>query len=177
MTPPPDLPTLSSSEKSTQIGALLVLSGTILQSDETFVRVGKRTFWTWVFHHGDSACFLIRPSRGKTVVEAFLGDIRPEVWVSDRLAAQMGWATAEHQVCLAHLARHRRLARSSPPTAALVASWYTRSTGSDAKDGDAWESLQPCTLTQHPTRADSRVRPAKRRVWPGDRRGMPQCRS
>jgi transposase len=35
-----------------------LLSGTILQSDETSMRVGKRTFWTWVFHHGGSACFL-----------------------------------------------------------------------------------------------------------------------
>ena len=35
----------------------------------------------------------------------FLGDFRPEIWVSDRLGAQMGWATTEHQVCLAHLLR------------------------------------------------------------------------
>ena len=33
-----------------------LLSGTALESDETSVRVGKRTFWNWVFHHGDSAC-------------------------------------------------------------------------------------------------------------------------
>jgi transposase len=82
-----------------------LLSGTVLQSDETSARVGKRTFWTWVFHHGDSACFLIRPSRGKVVVAEFLGDIRPDFWVSDRLGAQMGWATKEQQVCLAHVLR------------------------------------------------------------------------
>lgn len=82
-----------------------LLSGTALQSDETSARVGKRTFWTWVFHHGDSACFVIRPSRGKKVVEEFLGDARPDFWVSDRLGAQMGWATKDHQVCLAHLLR------------------------------------------------------------------------
>jgi transposase len=82
-----------------------LLSGTVLQSDETSARVGKRTFWTWVFHHGDSAGFLIRPSRGKVVVAEFLGDIRPDFWVSDRLGAQMGWATKEQQVCLAHVLR------------------------------------------------------------------------
>ena len=82
-----------------------LLAGTALQSDETSARVGKRTFWTWVFHHGDSACFVIRPSRGKKVVEEFLGDVRPDFWVSDRLGAQMGWATKDHQVCLAHLKR------------------------------------------------------------------------
>jgi transposase len=82
-----------------------LLSGTALASDETSVRVGKTTFWTWVFHHGDSACFVIRPSRAKAVVAEFLGDFRPEIWISDRLAAQMGWATTDHQVCLAHLLR------------------------------------------------------------------------
>jgi transposase len=82
-----------------------LLSGTVLQSDETSARVGKRTFWTWVFHHADSACFVTAASRGKKVVEAFLGDRRPDVWVSDRLGAQMGWARVDHQVCLAHLIR------------------------------------------------------------------------
>jgi transposase len=82
-----------------------LLCGTALQSDETSARVGKRTFWTWVFHHGDSACFVIRPSRGKKVVEEFLGDVRPDFWVSDRLGAQMGWAAKQHQICLAHLLR------------------------------------------------------------------------
>jgi transposase len=82
-----------------------LLSGTILQSDETSARVGKKTWWTWVFHNGDSACFLIRPSRGKAVVGEFLGTMRPDFWVSDRLAAQMGWARTAHQACLAHLLR------------------------------------------------------------------------
>jgi transposase len=82
-----------------------LLSGTVLASDETSVRVGKKTFWTWVFHHADSACFVIRPSRGKAAVGEFLGDVRPAVWISDRLGAQMGWATRDHQVCLAHLPR------------------------------------------------------------------------
>lgn len=82
-----------------------LLSGTILQSDETSARVGKKTWWTWVFHSGDSACFLIRPSRGKAVVGEFLGAVRPDFWVSDRLGAQMGWARTGHQACLAHLLR------------------------------------------------------------------------
>jgi len=82
-----------------------LLAGSILQSDETGVRVGKATWWTWVFHHGRQCCFVIRPSRGKDVVEAFLGKRRPDFWVSDRLAAQMGWAKKRNQVCLAHLIR------------------------------------------------------------------------
>ncbi len=82
-----------------------LLSGTVLQSDEISARVGKRTFSTRVFHHADSACFVTAASRGKKVVEAFLGDSRPDVWVSDRLGAQMGWARVDHQVCLAGLPR------------------------------------------------------------------------
>jgi transposase len=82
-----------------------LLAGTILQSDETSVRVGKRTWWNWVFHHEDSACFVIDPHRGRAVVESFLGEHRPHFWVSDRFAAQMNWATKDHQVCLAHLIR------------------------------------------------------------------------
>src|SRR3954466_12604923 len=82
-----------------------LVSGTVLASDETSVRVGKKTFWTWVFHHADSACFLIRPSRGKAVVYEFLGQARPAVWMSDRPGAPRGWASRDHQVCLAHLLR------------------------------------------------------------------------
>jgi transposase len=87
-----------------------LLGSSILQSDETSVRVGKRTWWTWVFHHGDDCCFVIRPSRGKNVVEEFLGDVRPDYWVSDRLAAQMCWAKTDNQVCLAHLIRDAQYA-------------------------------------------------------------------
>jgi len=82
-----------------------LLSGTILQSDETGLRVGKKNWWLWVFHHDDSAIFVIEPSRGKCVVEGFLGAFRPDFWVSDRYSGQMGWAKKGNQVCLAHLIR------------------------------------------------------------------------
>lgn len=82
-----------------------LLCSTVLASDETSLHVGKKTVWTWVFHHADSACFVVRPSRGKAVLREFLGDVRPTVWISDRLGAQMGWASRDHQVCLAHLLR------------------------------------------------------------------------
>ncbi len=82
-----------------------LLSGTALQSDETGLRVGKKNWWFWVFHHDDSAVFVAEPSRAKKVVEEFLGDFRPDYWVSDRYGGQMGWANKDHQVCLAHLIR------------------------------------------------------------------------
>jgi transposase len=87
-----------------------LLAGSVLQSDETSVRVGKRNWWLWTFHHGQDCCFVIRPSRGKDVVAEFLGDVRPAFWVSDRFGAQMGWATTDHQVCLAHLLRDAQYA-------------------------------------------------------------------
>ena len=82
-----------------------LLCGTALQSDETGLRVGKKNWWFWVFHHDDSAVFVAAPTRAKSVVEAFLGEFRPDFWVSDRYGGQMGFAKKANQVCLAHLIR------------------------------------------------------------------------
>jgi transposase len=82
-----------------------LLSGTALASDETGLRVGNANWWLWVFHHGDSAAFVADAHRSKTVVETFLGEWRPDVWLSDRLGSQTGWAQRDHQFCLAHLIR------------------------------------------------------------------------
>jgi transposase len=79
--------------------------GAAIESDETGLRVAKANRWLWVFHHGASALVLAAMSRGKAVVEAFLGDWRPDYWLSDRYGAQMGWARRGHQICLAHLDR------------------------------------------------------------------------
>lgn len=87
-----------------------LLSGTCLASDETGVRVGKKTGWLWIFHHGATAVFRIAMSRGKDVVEGFLGEHRPDFWLSDRLGSQMGWAKKGQQVCLAHLIRDAQYA-------------------------------------------------------------------
>jgi transposase len=80
-------------------------AGSAIESDETGLRVDNRNWWLWVFHHGKDAIFAAEPSRAKAVVEGFLGDARPDYWVSDRYGGQMGFATREHQVCLAHLIR------------------------------------------------------------------------
>lgn len=79
--------------------------GQVIESDETGLRVAKTNRWLWTFHHGASALILAAASRGKAAVEAFLGDWRPDYWLSDRYGAQMGWARKGHQVCLAHLDR------------------------------------------------------------------------
>jgi transposase len=81
-----------------------VRRGKQIESGETAMRVGKKRWQQWVFHNGLNCCFVAAMRRSKTVVEEFLGGVRPEVWVSDRLGSQMGWATL-HQLCLAHLLR------------------------------------------------------------------------
>ena len=82
-----------------------LLSGSVICSDETGLRVGKRSWWLWVFHHDQNAFFLTHPRRSKEAVEEFLGGFRPDAWVSDRYGAQAGWAQNDHQFCLAHLLR------------------------------------------------------------------------
>jgi len=68
-----------------------------------------------VFQNVDSCYFTIAPSRGKDVVERFLGGVRPPAWVSDRLGSQAGWGE-KHQACLAHLLRDAQYAVDSGDT-------------------------------------------------------------
>jgi transposase len=81
-----------------------LLASTVICSDETTMRVKKRTWWQWTFQNAQACIHLIRPSRGKDVPNEFLGDVRPDVWVSDRLGSQRGWGK-EWQVCLSHQLR------------------------------------------------------------------------
>lgn len=92
------------SEQANRIKAAL-LEGRVVASDETGLRVGRANWWLWVFHHGDSAVFVADKHRSRAVVETFLGETRPDYWISDRYGGQMGWARREQQVCLAHLIR------------------------------------------------------------------------
>jgi transposase len=87
-----------------------LLSSSVLESDETSLRVGKRNFWLWVIHHKDSAVFLADPTRAKRVLGEFLGDYRPNFWISDRYGGQKGFAAKQHQFCLAHLIRDAQYA-------------------------------------------------------------------
>ena len=84
--------------------AATVRAAPVIHSDETSARVEGKTHWQWVFGCASAAAHIIAPSRGKAVVTDFLAGARPEVWVSDRLAAQAGHAE-KHQYCLAHLLR------------------------------------------------------------------------
>lgn len=87
-----------------------LLSSSVLESDETSLRVGKRNFWLWVVHHKDSAVFLVDPTRAKRVLGEFLADYRPDFWIPDRYGGQKGFAAKQHQFCLAHLIRDAQYA-------------------------------------------------------------------
>ena len=50
------------------------------------------TCWQWVFGSASAVFHRIAVSRSAAVVTAFLQSAQPEVWVSDRLGAQMGHA-------------------------------------------------------------------------------------
>jgi transposase len=82
----------------------------VLASDETGLRVGGRNGWLWVVHHADTAVFRADPSRAKRVLEDFLGEHRPDFWISDRYGAQKGIGRRGHQFCLAHLIRDAQYA-------------------------------------------------------------------
>jgi transposase len=82
----------------------VVLASPVVCSDETSVRVTGKNWWEWVFVTTLAVLHVIKPSRGKAVVTALFGAIRPEVWVSDMLGSQRGHGVA-WQVCLAHLLR------------------------------------------------------------------------
>ena len=86
-----------------------VTASPVVCSDETSARVSARTWWEWVFAGTLAVLHIIRPSRGKAVVQALFGDIQPLVWVSDMLGSQRGHAL-QWQVCLAHLLRDARYA-------------------------------------------------------------------
>jgi transposase len=86
-----------------------VRNSPVIASDETSARVKGKTHWQWVFGAATAVAHVIAPTRGKIVPIQFLNGARPEVWLSDRLAAQCNHAE-EHQVCLAHLIRDAQYA-------------------------------------------------------------------
>ena len=94
----------------------VVVASPVVCSDETSVRVKGKTWWEWVFVTAIAVLHVIKPSRGKAVVAALFGAIRPEVWVSDMLGSQRGHGL-EWQVCLAHLLRDANYAAECGDTA------------------------------------------------------------
>ena len=87
----------------------IVRASPVIASDETSARVIGKTWWQWLFASASAVWHTIVPTRGKAVPVDFLGGVKPEVWISDRLPAQCRHAKA-HQYCLAHLIRDAQFA-------------------------------------------------------------------
>jgi len=92
-----------------------VRASPVVASDETSARVKGQNWWQWVLLSSTAIHHLIVDSRGAAVLDEFLGDAKPEVWVADRYAAQAGHAD-ERQLCLAHLLRDAQYAIDSGDT-------------------------------------------------------------
>ena len=82
-----------------------VRASPVIGSDETGARVAGKTAWHWVFQTPDASYHVIVPRRNADVIAAFLGDTRPEGWVSDLWAPQVRVDADAHQLCLAHQIR------------------------------------------------------------------------
>jgi transposase len=82
-----------------------VRASPVIGSDETGARVAGKTAWQWVFQTPEASYHVIVPRRNAEVIAAFLGDTRPEGWVSDLWAPQIQVDAEAHQLCLAHQIR------------------------------------------------------------------------
>ena len=83
-----------------------VRAGPVIGSDETSARVAGRNAWHWAFQTPEASYHMIVPRRNGEAIAAFLGDARPEGWVSDLWAPQLQVAADTHQICLAHQIRN-----------------------------------------------------------------------
>jgi len=77
----------------------------VIASDETGARVDGVNRWQWVFETAQASFHLIAPSRAARVIADFMGDARPDVWVSDCFSAQLKAPARARQLCHAHQLR------------------------------------------------------------------------
>lgn len=83
-----------------------VRAGPVIGSDETGARVAGKTAWHWVFQTPSASYHAIVPRRNAEVIAAFLGDTRPDGWVSDLWSPQLRVDAETHQICLSHRIRN-----------------------------------------------------------------------
>jgi transposase len=131
-----------------------VTASAVVCSDETSARVTGKTWWEWVFVGTLAVLHIIRPSRGKAVVQELFGAVQPMVWVSDMLGSQRGHG-AQWQVCLAHLLRDARYAVECGDTAFSAA--FKRLLLRAIAIGRRRDSLKDTTLKQYQDDLDRRL--------------------
>jgi len=131
-----------------------VTASPVVCSDETSARVTGQTWWEWVFVGTLAVLHVIRPSRGKAVVQALFGAVQPTVWVSDMLGSQRGHGV-QWQVCLAHLLRDARYAVECGDTAFSAA--FKRLLLRAIAIGRRRDALKDATLAQYHADLDRRL--------------------
>lgn len=80
-------------------------SARLVGSDETGARVNGKNQWEWVFQNEQVCLHVIRPTRGKTVIDSVMDGHQPQIWVSDLFSSQAAHPALDWQVCLAHQLR------------------------------------------------------------------------
>lgn len=131
-----------------------VLASPVVCSDETSARVCGKNWWEWVFIGTLAVLHVIKPSRGKVVVTALFGAVRPEVWVSDMLGSQRGHGVL-WQVCLAHLLRDAQYAVECGDSA--FSTPFRRLLLRAMAIGRRRETLKDTTLSQYLADLDRRL--------------------
>ena len=131
-----------------------VVASPVVCSDETSARVSGKTWWEWVFVAHLAVLHVIRPSRGKAVVQDVFGINRPLVWVSDMLGSQRGHAE-QWQVCLAHLLRDARYAVECGDAA--FSAQFKRLLLRAISIGRRRDTLKDTTLAQYRANLDRRL--------------------
>jgi transposase len=132
----------------------MVTASDVVCSDETSARVTGKTWWEWVFVGTLAVLHIIRPSRGKVVVQELFGAIQPMVWVSDMLGSQRGHGM-DWQVCLAHLLRDARYAVECGDTAFSAA--FKRLLLRAIAIGQRRDTLKDTTLKHYRADLDRRL--------------------
>jgi transposase len=97
-----------------------VRAGPVIGSDETGARVAGGNAWHWVFQTPDASYHVIVRRRNAEVIAAFLGDTRPDSWVSDLWSPQIQVDAETHQLCLAHQIRNLTYAAEADGYTGLV---------------------------------------------------------
>jgi transposase len=125
-----------------------LLAAPVVQADETSWREDGQNGWLWGFSTPESPETPIRyyhydPSRGKTVVEALLGETFGGVLVSDFYAAYAVYL-GRHQRCWVHFLRDLHELRQKHPEDPSVAEW-TQAVKQVYERAKAWKPPRPKT--------------------------------
>jgi transposase len=137
-----------------------------VHADETGWRERQRRAWLWVMVSPLVTVFLVQTRRGTAAARTLLGECLTAILVSDRWVAYQHWATAQRQLCWAHLLREFTAFTERGGEAAPLGRALLR----DAKVMfGRWDRVRDGTLSHRQFWLE--MRPLRRRVESRLRRG------